>query len=77
MKEHWDFSWSDMGKYDLPACIERIIEETGKPKVTMMGYSNGGALMLYAMATDQDWYAERVHRFVSLAGCQFAKTRGE
>ena len=50
---------------------------TGKPKVTIMGYSQGGAQIFYALATNQDWYAERVHRFVSLAGCHFASNRAD
>ena len=26
LKEHWDFNWADMGKYDLPAFLDKIIE---------------------------------------------------
>jgi len=37
----------------------------------MMGYSTGGAQMFYALATDQDYYATRVNRFVGLSPCQF------
>ena len=43
LKEHWDFTWADMGTYDVPAFINKIVEVTGKPKVTIMGYSTGGA----------------------------------
>ena len=25
LKEHWDYTWADMGKYDIPACIEKIL----------------------------------------------------
>ena len=39
LKERWDFSWAEMGLYDIPAMIDKIIEVTGKPKVTLMGYS--------------------------------------
>ena len=39
LEERWDFDWSDMGKYDIPANVKKIIEVTGKPKVTLMGYS--------------------------------------
>ena len=62
-----------MGKYEIPAIVEKIREETGKPKVTLMGYSQGGAQIFYALATNQDWYAERVNRFVSLAGCHYPR----
>ena len=43
LKEHWDFDWSDFGNYDIPAVVETILEETGKPKVTLIGYSQGSA----------------------------------
>lgn len=74
LKEHWDFSWADYGAKDIPAFMDRIIETTNKPKVTMMGYSTGGAEMFYALATDQDYYATRVNRFVGLSACQYFNT---
>ena len=43
LKEHWDFTWADMGTHDIRKFVERMIEVTGQPKVTLMGYSTGGA----------------------------------
>ena len=37
--ERWEFSWAEMGKYDQPAFIDKIISVTGKPKVNFIGYS--------------------------------------
>ena len=68
-EERWDFDWSDMGQYDIPVFVDKIIEVTGKPKVTLMGYSAGGAQIFYALAKNQDRYADKVHRFVGLAPC--------
>ena len=73
LKEHWDFTWADMGKYDMPVFVDKVIEVTGKPKITIMGYSTGGAQMMYALATDQDYYAERTHRFVGLSSCHYMR----
>ena len=39
LKERWDFSWADMGTYDVPAFVEKALKVTGKPKVTLLGYS--------------------------------------
>ena len=39
LKERWNFDWSDMGRYDIKAFTAKIIEVTGKPKVSLMGYS--------------------------------------
>ena len=40
-EERWSHTWTDMGYYDLPADIDKILEVTGKSKVTLMGYSQG------------------------------------
>ena len=68
-EEKWDFDWSDMGLYDIPAFVDKIIEVTEKPKVTLMGNSQGGAQIFYALAKEQDRYVDKVHRFVGLAPC--------
>ena len=39
LKERWNFSWAEMGVYDVPAAVEKMLEVTGKEKVTLMGYS--------------------------------------
>ena len=39
LEERWDFSWADVGEYDLPAIVDKVLEVTGKPKVTLTGYS--------------------------------------
>ena len=52
LKERWNFSWADKGRYDLPAFIDKILEVTGEPKVTVMAYSGGGAAAYYGMAKD-------------------------
>ena len=71
LKEKWDFTWADMGIYDIPACLDKIIEVTGKPKVTLIGYSQGASQIYYGLAKMQDYFAERVNRFIALAACAF------
>ena len=71
LKERWDFSWAEFGVLDVPAVIELIRSVTGKPKVTYMGYSQGATQMYYGLAKRQDYYAERIHRFVALTTCIF------
>ena len=50
LNERWSFTWADMGYYDLPASIDKIIEVTLAPKVTVIGHSMGTSQMLYALA---------------------------
>lgn len=39
--EYWNFSFTEMGKYDLPANIAKVKELTGKDKVIYLGHSQG------------------------------------
>ena len=43
--EFWDFSFQEMGMYDVPANINFILEKTGQEKVNFMGHSQGTAQM--------------------------------
>lgn len=38
-REYWQFSWEEMGKYDLPAMIDSIIKVTGYQNLTFVGHS--------------------------------------
>ena len=64
-KERWNWSWAEMGMYDVPAFIDKMLEVTGKPKVTLIGYSAGTAEIYYGLAKKQDYFAERVNRFIA------------
>ena len=50
-EERWNFSFAEMGKYDQPAFIDKILEVTMEKKVTYIGYAQGTAQMLYALGT--------------------------
>lgn len=61
-----------MGNYDVRAFVNKVLEVTEEPKLTIIGYSQGSAQTIYAMAKDQDFYALRVHRFIALGACMAA-----
>ena len=69
LKERWDWSWADMAQSNIPAVIKHVLKETGKPKLTVFGYSQGSAQNFYALAKNQDYYADVVHRFIAVAPC--------
>ena len=48
-KEFWNYTWADMGKYDLMATIDFIYQKTGK-KCSMYGYSMGTTQIFSALA---------------------------
>jgi len=37
----WDFTWDEMGKYDIPAMIEKVLEVTGHHSLFYAGHSMG------------------------------------
>jgi len=70
--EKWDFNWADMGIHDVPATIDKILDETNKSKVTYIGMSQGNAQMHYGLAKkENDYYQNTLNRFISLAPCVF------
>lgn len=44
--KYWDFSWHEIGIYDLPAMIDYILSKTGFKKLQYIGHSQGGAVGL-------------------------------
>lgn len=75
-EERWDFSWAEMGEYDLPAMIQMIELKTGAPKVTYIGYSMGTTQMFFGLLQMQDtFYGEKLHKFVALAPCIYLNER--
>lgn len=39
--EFWDFSWHEIGLYDLPATIDYILRRTNQTKLDYIGHSQG------------------------------------
>ena len=37
----WDYSFSEVGIYDIPAMLAYIKEKTGFEKITLIGHSQG------------------------------------
>ena len=61
-----------MGKYDIPAFIDKIIEVTGAPKVTYIGYSLGTNQMFYGLGTMEEiYYQHKLDRFIALSPCLY------
>lgn len=69
LREKWDFTFADMGIYDLPASILKILDVSGAEQVTVVGHSQGTSQMWYGMSHKQDFFAKYVNRFISLASC--------
>lgn len=40
-EDYWDFSWHEVGIYDLPAMIDYVLRETGQQRLHYIGHSQG------------------------------------
>ncbi|KAJ8675732.1 hypothetical protein QAD02_011518 [Eretmocerus hayati] len=63
--EYWNFSWHEMGIYDLPAVINYITKLTQK-NLIYVGHSMG-TTMFYVMAVERPDIAKKVNAMFSLA----------
>eukprot|EP00356_Strombidium_inclinatum_P005623 CAMPEP_0170493504 /NCGR_PEP_ID=MMETSP0208-20121228/14004_1 /TAXON_ID=197538 /ORGANISM="Strombidium inclinatum, Strain S3" /LENGTH=248 /DNA_ID=CAMNT_0010769439 /DNA_START=191 /DNA_END=937 /DNA_ORIENTATION=+ len=66
-KEYWEFSFTEMGRFDAPAQVDYIRASTGVDKVSFIGHSQGTAQMFYAIPSREDFWKERLNLFVALA----------
>lgn len=56
-----------MGEFDQRALWEYVQQKTGEEKIFYIGHSQGTAQMFAAMATDPQFYRERMQLFVAIA----------
>ncbi|NWR05846.1 LIPM Lipase, partial [Paradoxornis webbianus] len=64
-KEFWQFSFDEMGKYDIPAELNFIMNKTGQKNVYYIGHSEGSAAGFIAFYTYPE-LAKRVKVFFAL-----------
>lgn len=68
--EFWDFSWHEVGIYDLPSTIDYILNVTGKESLYYAGYSQGSTIM-YVMCSMKPEYNAKIKLYVHLAPIAF------
>lgn len=64
--QFWDFSFHEIGYYDLPAMIDHILAETKSNKVFSVAHSQGSTAF-YVMCSVKPEYNEKVQAHFSLA----------
>lgn len=66
----WLFSWHEIGKYDLPANIDYILDITEKEKLHYIGYSQG-TTSFFVMMSERPKYHEKIISMNALAPVAF------
>ncbi|KAL4703478.1 hypothetical protein ACJJTC_010350 [Scirpophaga incertulas] len=62
----WDFSWHEIGIYDLPAMIDYVLKETRQKKLKYIGHSQG-TTSFYVMASERPEYNKKISIMISLS----------
>ena len=76
-EERWDFCYAEMGRYDQPANIRKILEVTGQERVTYIGFSQGTEQMFYGLGTEFEFYKEHLRDVIMLAPCIYEENTYE
>ncbi|XP_064072736.1 lipase 1-like [Vanessa tameamea] len=64
--DFWKYSFHEIGHYDLPALIDRVLNETGAPTLTAIGHSQG-TTVFYVLGSTRPEYNEKINVMISLA----------
>ncbi|XP_049869393.1 lipase 1-like [Pectinophora gossypiella] len=63
---YWDFSWDEIGRYDLPAMIDYVLQETNRTAVKYVGHSQG-TTSFFVMCSERPEYNEKISIMVALS----------
>ncbi|XP_017480371.1 PREDICTED: lipase 3-like isoform X1 [Rhagoletis zephyria] len=69
-QEFWDFTFHEMGKYDLPANIDYILSKTGYDQLHYVGHSQGTAVF-WVLCSEQPSYTQKILSMHALAPIAF------
>lgn len=65
-KVFWNFSWHEIGFYDLPAMIDHALKTSSKTQLTYIGQSQG-TTVFFVMASLKPEYNDKVSLMISMA----------
>lgn len=68
----WQFSFHEMGYYDLPAMVDYILDETAQKSLTYIGHSMGSTASYILLSTRPE-YNKRLRLVISLAPVAYWK----
>ncbi|CAH0547946.1 unnamed protein product [Brassicogethes aeneus] len=69
-KEFWDFSWHEIGVFDLPAKLDYIMSETNQTEIFYIGHSQG-TTSFFVMASERPDYNKNIKLMIALAPVAF------
>jgi lysosomal acid lipase/cholesteryl ester hydrolase len=64
--EYWNFTWHEMGEFDVPAAIDYILELTGQEAIHYVGHSEG-TTVFFVMASTRPEYNKKIKTMHALS----------
>lgn len=75
-KQFWNFSWHEIGVYDLPAIIDYVSAETNYTKMHYIGHSQGVTAFL-VMTSERPEYNDKILLMNALAPAVYMSNVGD
>ena len=72
LKEFWNFSWHEIGYYDLPAMIDYMLKITNQTATFYVGHSQGTTVLMVLLSTRPEYNQKIIHAHL-LAPAVFMK----
>ncbi|XP_077529164.1 lysosomal acid lipase/cholesteryl ester hydrolase-like [Haemaphysalis longicornis] len=63
-REYWRWSFDEIGRYDVAAAIDHVLNATGAEKLTLVGVSQGVTISLVLLSTRPE-YNDKIDLFVA------------
>ncbi|KAM3959391.1 lipase 3 [Aphomia sociella] len=70
----WDFSWHEIGSYDLPAMIDYVLTLTNKSSLKYIGHSQG-TTSFFVMGSQRPEYNKKIDLMVALSPVAFVSNQ--
>lgn len=64
--KYWDFCTDEIGRYDVPALTDHVLQQTGARKLNYVGFSQGAGTF-YIMCSEWPGYCDKVGVMIGLA----------
>ncbi|CAL8120119.1 unnamed protein product [Orchesella dallaii] len=68
--QFWDFSFHEIGYYDLPAYIDYILTNTGEPELFYIGHSMG-TIAFWILMSEHPEYNSKIHSMFAMGPVAF------
>ncbi|KAJ8730003.1 hypothetical protein PYW07_017041 [Mythimna separata] len=64
--DFWDFSWDEIGRYDLPAMIDYVLDTKNHTHLIYVGHSQGSTAF-FVMASELSAYNDKISLMIALS----------